>query len=235
MSQPIRVIVAEDQAMVLGALAALLETEPDIVVCDRAANGRQALTGVGKHKPDVLVTDIEMPEMTGLTLAAEVRDRYPQTRVMILIFSSHANASPQIKREVERAVNAGAIIIPMRIEDVLPEDDLEYFLGTPHWLDAFTPPLEHHLEKLAATIHEVLELPAPMRTGESQEDLPETPVAPASETEPLAADPLASAEAQPALAEGPLASAVRQASSPDRASCRPLRPACRQRCRRWAA
>jgi two-component system response regulator DesR len=101
MSQPIRVIVAEDQAMVLGALAALLETEPDIAVCDRAANGRQALSAVARHKPDVLVTDIEMPEMTGLTLAAEVRDRYPQTRVMILT----TFARPGYLR---RALDAGA-------------------------------------------------------------------------------------------------------------------------------
>jgi two-component system response regulator DesR len=101
MSQPIRVIVAEDQAMVLGALAALLETEPDIAVCDRAANGRQALSAVAKHKPDVLVTDIEMPEMTGLTLAGEVRDRYPQTRVVILT----TFARPGYLR---RALDAGA-------------------------------------------------------------------------------------------------------------------------------
>jgi two-component system response regulator DesR len=100
-SQPIRVIVAEDQAMVLGALAALLETEPDIVVCDRAPNGRQALAAVAKHKPDVLVTDIEMPEMTGLTLAAEVRDRYPSTRVVILT----TFARPGYLR---RALDAGA-------------------------------------------------------------------------------------------------------------------------------
>jgi two-component system response regulator DesR len=101
MPQSIRVIVAEDQAMVLGALAALLETEPDIAVCDRAANGRQALSAVAKHKPDVLVTDIEMPEMTGLTLAAEVRERYPQTRVMILT----TFARPGYLR---RALDAGA-------------------------------------------------------------------------------------------------------------------------------
>ncbi len=97
----IRVIVAEDQAMVLGALAALLETEPDIVVCASAANGRLALSAVGKHKPDVLVTDIEMPEMTGLTLAAEVRDRHPQTRVIILT----TFARPGYLR---RALDAGA-------------------------------------------------------------------------------------------------------------------------------
>jgi two-component system response regulator DesR len=70
--------------MVRGALAALLDTEPDITVCASAANGREALALIAKLKPDVLVTDIEMPEMTGLTLAGEVQSRYPQTRVVIL-------------------------------------------------------------------------------------------------------------------------------------------------------
>lgn len=97
----IQVVVAEDQGMVLGALAALLETEPDIAVCARASNGREALAAISKHKPDVLVTDIEMPEMTGLTLAAEVRDRHPQTRVVILT----TFARPGYLR---RALDAGA-------------------------------------------------------------------------------------------------------------------------------
>src|SRR5579872_165189 len=97
----IQVIVAEDQGMVLGALAALLETEPDIAVCARAPNGREALTLVGRYKPDVLVTDIEMPEMTGLTLAAEVRERHPLTRVIILT----TFARPGYLR---RALDAGA-------------------------------------------------------------------------------------------------------------------------------
>lgn len=97
----IQVLVAEDQAMVLGALAALLETEPDLTVCARAVNGREALAAVARHKPDVLVTDIEMPEMNGLALAAEVRDRYPQTRVVILT----TFARPGYLR---RALDAGA-------------------------------------------------------------------------------------------------------------------------------
>ena len=80
----IQVVLAEDQAMVRGALAALLDIEPDIAVCASAANGREALTLVAKHKPDVLVTDIEMPEMTGLTLAGEVQSRFAKTRVVIL-------------------------------------------------------------------------------------------------------------------------------------------------------
>lgn len=97
----IQVVIAEDQAMVLGALAALLETEPDIAVCARVTNGRAALEALGRHKADVLVTDIEMPEMTGLTLAAEVRDRHPETRVVILT----TFARPGYLR---RALDAGA-------------------------------------------------------------------------------------------------------------------------------
>jgi two-component system, NarL family, response regulator DesR len=84
MMKKIQVVLAEDQAMVRGALAALLETEPDIAVCASAANGREALTAIARQKPDVLVTDIEMPEMTGLTLAGEVQSRFPDTKVVIL-------------------------------------------------------------------------------------------------------------------------------------------------------
>jgi len=101
MTTKIQVVVAEDQAMVLGALAALLETEPDIAVCARASNGHQALEAIAKLKPNILVTDIEMPGMTGLALAAEVRDRYPQTRVVILT----TFARPGYLR---RALDAGA-------------------------------------------------------------------------------------------------------------------------------
>ena len=81
---PIRVVLAEDQAMVLGALAALLELEPDIQVIGRAANGRDALRLAEQLSPDVLVTDIEMPEMTGLELAALLKDQDSKTRTVIL-------------------------------------------------------------------------------------------------------------------------------------------------------
>ncbi|MGC2399371.1 MAG: response regulator, partial [Acidobacteriaceae bacterium] len=97
----IRVVLAEDQAMVLGALAALLEIEKDIVVVARARNGREALALVGDHKPDVLVTDIEMPEMSGLTLAGEVHGRFP--RVHIVILTTFARAG-----YLRRQMDAGA-------------------------------------------------------------------------------------------------------------------------------
>jgi len=88
----------------------------------------------------------------GQEWGAAIVDAIRSSRVMVLVFSSHANASPQIRREVERAVSAETVLIPFRIEDVLPEKSLEYFLGTPHWLDALTPPLEAHLEHLAADL-----------------------------------------------------------------------------------
>jgi two-component system response regulator DesR len=80
----IRVILAEDQSLVLGALAALLGLENDIEVVATAADGASALRLVAEHTPDVLVTDIEMPVMTGIELAAAVRRDYPKTRVAIV-------------------------------------------------------------------------------------------------------------------------------------------------------
>jgi two-component system, NarL family, response regulator DesR len=101
MTTPIRVLIAEDQAMVLGALAALLELEPDISVVGRAANGRDALDAVSRLLPNVLVTDIEMPLMTGLELAAALRTNQPSVRTIILT----TFARPGYLR---RALDAGA-------------------------------------------------------------------------------------------------------------------------------
>ncbi len=81
-----------------------------------------------------------------------------QCRVMVLIFSSQANISDQIYREVEHAVSKGIPIYPLRIEDVVPSDSMEYFLGSIHWLDALTPPLESHLYRLADAVKSYLDV-----------------------------------------------------------------------------
>jgi two-component system response regulator DesR len=83
-TKKIRVVLAEDQTMLRGALASLLELEPDITVVAQAANGRLAQKLVQQHTPDVLVTDIEMPERTGLELAAALKELDCKTRVIIL-------------------------------------------------------------------------------------------------------------------------------------------------------
>src|SRR5687767_9046393 len=62
------------------------------------------------------------------------------SRIVVLIFSSNADSSPQVVREVERAASKGIPIIPIRIEKLKPSASLELFLGASHWLDAFVPP-----------------------------------------------------------------------------------------------
>jgi two-component system response regulator DesR len=70
--------------MILGALAALLEIEPDLEVVGRARTGAEALDLAARRRPDVVLTDIEMPGMTGLDLAAELRARGNPARIIIL-------------------------------------------------------------------------------------------------------------------------------------------------------
>ena len=101
MTTPIRVVLAEDQAMVLGALAALLALEPDIAVVARAATGPEAIAAVQKHRPDVLVTDIEMPGRTGLEVAQFLKEHHPTVRTVVLT----TFARPGYLR---RALEAGA-------------------------------------------------------------------------------------------------------------------------------
>jgi hypothetical protein len=81
------------------------------------------------------------------------------SRVMVLIFSASANESPQIRREVERAVHNNVAIVPMRIENVLPQKSLEYFIDAVQWLDAFDKPLGDYLEILVGVVKGILGVP----------------------------------------------------------------------------
>ncbi len=94
--------------------------------------------------------------LAGLSYGEAIIEAINGAKVMIIVFSSSANASPQIEREVERAVNRDIRIVQFRIEDVVPRQALEYFLSAPHWLDAFTPPLERHLKVLADQVKALL-------------------------------------------------------------------------------
>jgi two-component system response regulator DesR len=96
----IRVVIAEDQAMVRGALAALLTTEGDFEISGDAPNGRAALDLARTLLPDVLLTDIEMPELTGLELAAEIRRLHLPIKVVILTTFARAGY-------LRRALDAG--------------------------------------------------------------------------------------------------------------------------------
>ncbi len=130
-------------------------------------------------------------------------------KVMVLVFSSNANLSAHIPKEVERAVSSGVTIIPFRIEDVAPGKSLDYFIGSVHWLDAMTPPLEKHLDALAATVRKLL----PAKQGEPGAPAAPTPgvwqpsAAPAAPTTAAPAPPPTSPAAtpRPATSEPPRA------------------------------
>jgi two-component system response regulator DesR len=110
----IRVVLAEDQGMVLGALAALLDIEGDISVVSQARNGKEALDAVLLHKPDVFITDIEMPYLSGLDVAAELKRRKTGTRVVIVTTFARAGY-------LRRALEAGAsgyLLKDMRAEEL---------------------------------------------------------------------------------------------------------------------
>jgi len=82
--------------------------------------------------------------------AAEIIEAISAARTMVLVFSASSNDSPQVRREVERAVFKQVSILPFRIEDVMPSKSLEYFLSAQHWLDAFPPPRERYYAQLCA-------------------------------------------------------------------------------------
>jgi TIR domain len=97
--------------------------------------------------------------------AAAIMDAISGARVMILVFSASSNQSPQVRREVERAVHKQLSILPFRIENVLPSKSLELFLSVQHWMDAYPPPLEPHYTRLCAYL----------KTQLASEPIPQSP------------------------------------------------------------
>ncbi|MCJ7725857.1 MAG: TIR domain-containing protein [Acidimicrobiia bacterium] len=104
--------------------------------------------------------------MAGSNWGGAIVEGITAGKAMILILSSDSNESRQVLREVERAVATDTVIIPFRIEEIQATGAMAYFLGTEHWLDALTPPVEQHIGGLAATIKALLgsqadSMPAP--------------------------------------------------------------------------
>jgi two-component system response regulator DesR len=102
----IRVLLAEDQAMVRGALAALLSLESDIEVVAEVTRGDEVVPAATKERPDVALLDIEMPGIDGLEAAAQLRRALPSCRVLILTTFGRPG---YLKRAVEGGV-AGFVI-----------------------------------------------------------------------------------------------------------------------------
>jgi two-component system response regulator DesR len=83
-SSPIRLLLADDQALVRGALSALLGLEPDLQVVAEVGSGDEVLAAVRAHRPDVALLDVEMPGMDGIAATAALRAEFPTVRVLIV-------------------------------------------------------------------------------------------------------------------------------------------------------
>lgn len=95
----------------------------------------------------------------GRSFAGEITRAIQESKAMVLIFSANSNNSSQVLREVQLAVDSQLHILQFRIEEVLLNDDLKYYLSTPHWLDAMSRPLENHLGRLASSLKTLLGKP----------------------------------------------------------------------------
>ena len=92
----------------------------------------------------------------GATWTKGIMQGLEACRIMILVFSEHANDSDHVEREVAKAFSSGLAVIPFRIKDVLPNQSLSYFLDTVQWLDASAPPLQKHLGTLSERVKKLL-------------------------------------------------------------------------------
>ncbi|MGQ0660436.1 TIR domain-containing protein [Sphingosinicella sp.] len=143
--------------------------------------------------------------MPGEDYGEAIVDGIRASRIFLLVVSAHSVTSPQVRRETERAANAGIPIIPFRIEDVLPSKSLEFFISSAHWLDAISRPMEPHYDYLVKVVGRLLAEaegktipPLPLRAAAA-------PVAPAAPARGLRAKP---AIAMTAIVAGALVAGV---------------------------
>src|SRR5665213_2041274 len=129
----------------------------DVFVSHSEHNKREADVVCGKLEAAGIRCWIAPRDIVpGTEWAEEIIDGIDKSRIMVLVFSEHANNSPQVKREVERAINREHTLISFRMENVMPTRAMEYCLGNTHWLDAFDPPLERHVGQLCAVVKQLI-------------------------------------------------------------------------------
>jgi formylglycine-generating enzyme required for sulfatase activity len=148
----------------------------------------------------------------GRSFAGEINRAIQHSKVMVLVFSASSNNSEQVLREVQLAVNSHLHILQFRIEDVRLNDDLEYFLSTPHWLDAMEPPLENHIGRLTTSVKALLHAPAEQSVAAAASTETQTPATVAPRFESASSSQMRDAPA--AVPQKREVSTARKAPSP---------------------
>jgi two-component system NarL family response regulator len=98
---PIRILIADDHFVVRMGLAAVINTQPDMIVVAEAVNGRQALESFRLHKPDITLMDLRMPEMDGIEAITAIRKEFADSRFIVL-------TTYDGDEDIYRALQAGA-------------------------------------------------------------------------------------------------------------------------------
>jgi DNA-binding NarL/FixJ family response regulator len=144
---PIRILTVDDHALLRKGVAALIGAEADMKLVAEASNGQEAITEFKKHRPDVTLMDLQMPEMNGIECIIAIRSDFPQARIVVLttypgdvqvVRALKAGArgyllKSQVNRElpdVIRAVHAGQKRIPPEIAMELAEHTAEEDLSS---------------------------------------------------------------------------------------------------------
>jgi hypothetical protein len=92
----------------------------------------------------------------GVDYSDQLTQAIEDCRAVVIVFSSHSNTSHHVKAEIDSAFAHNKILFPFRIEDIEPTKGMAHYLRTVHWMDAFSPPLEKHLQKMADAILRLL-------------------------------------------------------------------------------
>lgn len=97
----------------------------------------------------------------GRDYSDQIAEALERSTATVVIFSSGSNRSRHVKSEIDRAFSLGRIIVPFRVENIELDKGLAYYLAKTHWLDAVTRPLEQHIDRLAATLRQIISAQEP--------------------------------------------------------------------------
>jgi DNA-binding NarL/FixJ family response regulator len=112
----IRILTVDDHAILRKGIAALINAEPDMELVAEAANGQEAIAEFKRHRPDVTLMDLQMPEMNGLECILAIRSDFPQARIIVL---TTYPGDVQVVRALK--VGARAYLLKARVSKELPE------------------------------------------------------------------------------------------------------------------